>query len=44
MAVSHHYSGVRVRVVRPNLLFCIHQRYSEGVCRGEGKSRSLSRS
>ena len=33
---------VRVRVVRPNLLFCIHQRDSEGICRGEGKCRRLS--
>ena len=24
-----------VRVVRPNSLFCIYQRYSEGVCRGK---------
>ena len=33
-----------VRVVRPNLLFCVHQRYSEGVGQGEGESRWLSRS
>ena len=32
-----------VRVVKPNLLFCIHQRYSEGVCQGEGEGRGLSR-
>ena len=32
-----------VRVVRPNLLFCIHQRYSEGIGRGEGEYRWLSR-
>ena len=32
-----------VRVVKPNLLFCIHQRDSEGVGRGEGESRRLSR-
>ena len=34
---------VAVRVVKPNLLFCIHQRYSEGVCWGEGECRGLSR-
>ena len=33
-----------VRVIRPYLLFCIHQRNSEGVGRGEGKCRRLSRS
>ena len=32
-----------VRVVRPNLLFCVHQRYSEGVCGCEGEGRWLSR-
>ena len=31
-----------VRVVRPNLLFCIHQRYSEGVRQGKGECRGLS--
>ena len=33
---------VDVRVVRPNLLFCVHQRYSEGICWCEGESRGLS--
>ena len=33
-----------VRVVRPNLLFCVHQRDSEGVCRSKGEGRRLSRS
>ena len=32
-----------VRVVKPNLLFCIHQRNSEGVGRGEGKCGRLGR-
>ena len=32
-----------IRVVRPNLLFCVHQRYSEGICRCEGESRRLGR-
>ena len=32
-----------VRVVKPNLLFCVHQRNSEGVCRGEGEFGRLSR-
>ena len=31
-----------VRVVRPNLLFCIHQWDSEGVCWSEGKGGWLS--
>ena len=35
-------SVVTVRVIRPNLLFCIHQRNSEGVCRSKGKCRWLS--
>ena len=29
--------------MKPNLLFCIHQRYSEGVCRGEWECGWLSR-
>ena len=36
------YDIPSVRVVRPNLLFCIHQRYSEGVCQSEGESGRLS--
>ena len=37
-------SMASVRVVKPNLLFCIHQRNSEGVCRSEWESGRLSRS
>ena len=33
---------IAVRVVKPNLLFCIHQRDSEGIRRGEGECRRLS--
>ena len=45
MILTREYSlqGSVVRVVKPNLLFCIHQWDSEGVCRGEGESRRLSR-
>ena len=32
-----------VRVVKPNLLFCIHQWDSEGVGRGEGECGRLGR-
>ena len=35
-------SLVTVRVVKPNLLFCIHQRNSEGVGRSKGEGRRLS--
>ena len=35
-------SGKSVRVVKPNLLFCIHQWDSEGVGGCEGESRRLS--
>ena len=31
-----------VRVVKPNLLFCVHQRYSEGVSRSKGECGGLS--
>ena len=31
-----------VRVVKPNLLFCVHQRNSEGICRGEWQGGGLS--
>ena len=31
-----------VRVIRPNLLFCVHQRNSEGICRRKGECRGLS--
>ena len=34
----------RVRGVKPNLLFCIHQWDSEGIGRSEGESGWLSRS
>ena len=36
--------GDGVRVVMPNLLFCIHQWDSEGVCRCEWECRGLGRS
>ena len=32
-----------VRVVKPNLLFCVHQWNSEGIGRGKGKCGRLSR-
>ena len=34
--------GQNVRVVKPNLLFCVHQWNSEGICRSEWESRELS--
>ena len=31
-----------VRVIVPNFLFCVHQRYSERICRSKGERRRLS--
>ena len=42
LEIEENEVAVPVRVVKPNLLFCVHQRNSEGICRGEGECRRLS--
>ena len=40
---AHHFDlNISVRVVKPNLLFCIHQRNREGVCRSKWECGGLS--
>ena len=39
--LAPEYEEAPVRVVKPNLLFCVHQRNSEGVGWGEGECWGL---